>query len=202
MADPRPTRLEHAMDEAFAAWFSAQVEPIPSAMDRAVLSRTRERLLGALSTEQRFRPFFVELDRVFAVGVEALCALLRRIDDPSSYQTAPMQGVRFFHFAPSSASGFAEAGIVRLAKGVRFPRHRHLGDEINFVLEGALIDGGIAYGPGSAICNPAGSEHDYSAGETRDLVLMAGHSGIAYLGDNLQQKPTSNGEINAEKEEP
>ena len=66
---------------------------------------------------------------------------------------------------------------------MRFPRHRHLGDEINYVLEGTLIDGGMAYGPGCAVRNAAGSEHDYRAGEARDLVLAAGHNGITYLGD-------------------
>jgi len=106
---------------------------------------------------------------------------LRKVDVPSSYQVAPIPGVQFFHFTPGEGCSFVEAGIVKLSKGSRFPRHRHLGQEINFVLEGALIDNGISYGPGETVRNETGSEHDYLASEKRDLILVAGHNGITYL---------------------
>ncbi len=149
--------------------------------DAAQMSRTRARLLANLASEARFAPFYAELCRHFALALDALRGVLQKIDDRSSWQAAPIPGVGFFHFAPGAGSGFAEAGIVKLAKGARFPMHQHLGDEVNFVLEGTLIDGGISYGPGSAIVRAAGTSHDYSAGSARDLVLVAGHNGISYL---------------------
>ncbi len=47
--------------------------------------------------------------------------------------------------------------------------------------DGPLIDDGVRHGPGSAVFRAAGSTHDYSAGQARDLVLVAGHNGISYL---------------------
>jgi hypothetical protein len=132
---------------------------------------------------------YVELDKYFAIGVENLRAILRKIEDPANYQDAPIPGVRFFHFAPGGSSGFAEAGIVKLAQGASFPRHRHVGDEINFILEGTLIDAGLTYDPGSAVVNAAGSAHAYSSGQSRDLILAAGHNGIIYLGDTSTTPP-------------
>ena len=178
--------LDRPSQEALAQWALDRVGSGESSGDLSApstLARTRDRLLASLASEERFRPFYAELDRYFAIGVEALCAVLRKIEDGASYEPSPIPGVRFFHFAPGAGAGFAEAGIVKLAKGARFPRHQHLGDEVNFILEGTLIDAGVAYGPGSAVVNAAGSAHDYSAGPDRALILVAGHNGITFLSD-------------------
>jgi hypothetical protein len=143
----------------------------------------RRRLLDTLTSEERFRPFFAELERCFAIDQQDLRAVLRKIDNPASYQDASMPGVRFFHFAPGAGCGFAEAGIVRLAKGAHFPRHEHLGEEVNFILEGSLVEAGVVHGPGSAVTNLAGTAHAYQAGATRDLILVAGHNGVRYLAE-------------------
>jgi hypothetical protein len=187
-SDANPA-VERANHEALASWTADLVTPVESPANQLARTSGRARLLATLVSDERFRPFYVELDKYFAIGVENLRAILRKIDDPVNYQDAPMPGVRFFHFAPGASSGFAEAGIVQLAKGASFPRHRHVGDEVNFILEGTLIDAGITYGPGSAVVNAAGSAHAYSAGRSRDLVLVAGHNGITYLGDTLTPPP-------------
>ncbi len=171
-------RHERATQEALARW-SGSV--LGDENDSPTRDRVRARLLDTLASAERFRPFFAELSRSFAMTIDAVVALLRKIDDPSSYQVAPLPGVQFFHFTPGEGCAFAEAGIVKLSKGARFPRHRHLGQEINVVLEGALIDNGISYGPGQTVCSETGSEHDYLAGKKRDLILVAGHNGITYL---------------------
>ena len=179
---PGSLALHHELQDALGRW-GADVPPSakPSRDDSSV-ARTRARLLATISSVDRFRPFFSALAKLFALDLEAMRALLGRVDDSASYQVAPMPGVRYFHFSPGEKAGFAEAGIVRLAKGGRFPRHQHLGDEVNFVLEGVLNDSsGRSIGPGDAITQVAGSVHDYSAGTARDLILVAGHSGITYL---------------------
>jgi len=169
---------QRATHEALARWSSGAAGTEGEARAR---ERVRERLYGTLWSVERFRPFFAELARSFAIGIDAVVALLRKVDEPSSYQVAPIPGVQFFHFAPGEGCGFAEAGIVKLSKGARFPRHRHVGQEVNFVLEGALIDQGVSHGPGAMVRNGTGSEHDYLAGAQRDLILVAGHNGITYL---------------------
>jgi hypothetical protein len=175
--------VERATHEALARWTSERVASLADAGSQVMRANARARLLTTLSSEERFRPFFAELDRYLAIGLDALRAVLRKLEVPESYQVAPIPGVRFFHFPPGARSRFAEAGIVKLDKGARFPRHRHLGAEINFVLEGTLIDAGLSYGPGSVVANAAGSAHDYSAGPARHLILVAGHNGITYLED-------------------
>jgi hypothetical protein len=181
-SDANPA-VERANHEALARWTADSSALVESPANLLARTSGRARLMATLVSEERFRPFYAELDKYFAIGVENLRAILRKIEDPANYQDAPMFGVRFFHFAPGARSGFAEAGIVKLAKGARFPRHEHVGEEINFILEGTLIDAGITYGPGSAVVNAAGSAHAYSAGQSRDLILVAGHNGITYLGD-------------------
>lgn len=175
--------VERANHEALALWTADWVAPVESPAKQLARTSGRARLLATLVSEERFRPFYDELDKYFAIGVENLRAILRKMEVPSNYQDAPIPGVRFFHFAPGARSGFAEAGIVKLAQGARFPRHEHVGDEINFILEGTLIDAGVTYGPGSAVVNAAGSAHAYSAGQSRELILVAGHNGITYLED-------------------
>ena len=180
--------VERATHAALARWTSERVASPEDAGSQVTRANARARLLTTLASEERFRPFFAVLDSYFAIGTEALRAVLRKLEVPASYQAAPIPGVRFFHFAPGARSSFAEAGIVKLNKGSRFPRHRHLGEELNFVLEGTLIDAGISYGPGSAVVNAAGSAHDYSAGPARDLILVAGHNGITYLEDTTKDE--------------
>jgi quercetin dioxygenase-like cupin family protein len=167
-----------ATQEALSRWSSSVAS---GEGDSRARDHVRERLFGTLASAERFRPFFAELSHSFAMTIDAVAALLRKVDVPSSYQVAPIPGVQFFHFTPGEGCSFVEAGIVKLSKGSRFPRHRHLGQEMNFVLEGALIDNGISYGPGETVRNETGSEHDYLASEKRDLILVAGHNGITYL---------------------
>ena len=62
-----------------------------------------------------------------------------------------------------------------------FPRHRHLGAETTFVLEGVMHDRGKVYGPGAIVSSTAGTAHDYRAAAGRDLVILSVHGGVEYL---------------------
>jgi ChrR Cupin-like domain len=179
-------RVERSTREALAHW-CADVVALDGAGAEVRLG-TRKRLLATLTSPGRFQPFFADLGTLFGLADDALRTLLNKVDEPASYQTAPMPGVQFFHFAPGGDCGFAEAGIVKLAKGMRFPRHEHLGAEINFVLEGTLVDAGVRHGPGSAVAKGTGSAHDYCAGQERDLILVAGHNGIRYLTEQMASR--------------
>ena len=180
-ASPAGAALQREVDEALARWACDIPEvDLANALPESRVGG-RAQLLATLGSVERFRLFFADLGEIFALDLAALRELLRKVDDPAAYQIAPMPGVRYFHFSPGQASGFAEAGIVRVAKGTGFPPHRHLGPEVNFVLEGTIHEGGTIDGPGTAKWQAAGSTHDYRAGDARDLVIVAGHCGITFV---------------------
>ena len=160
-------------DELFAAWAEATVAPeAPPADGRA-------RLLNALTGVGRFRPLLAALARLTDLGAGALTDVLRRIDDAASWiEGAP--GVRYFHFNVGPGAPTPAAGLVRVRPGAVFPRHRHLGPEVSFVLDGVLIQDGRRHGPGSVLESATDSEHEYAAGPGRDLLLVSLHSGIAF----------------------
>jgi quercetin dioxygenase-like cupin family protein len=160
--------------QALAAWAQNAVVPVEPA------PALRRRLLATLGTAERFRPFFELLRRSFDLGADGLTELLRRIDASGGWQEAPMPGVRYFHFQAGPALAGFETGVVRLAPGATFARHRHRGPERTFVLDGFVEDGGRVHGPGSMLEMPGGSAHAYSARPGRDLIVVSMHTGIDF----------------------
>lgn len=143
--------------------------------------RARARLLDSLAGPERFQPFVAEIARRFDLAADTVRALLARIDDALAWEPAPMPWVQLIHFQGGPASGAVDNGFVRVAAGAVFPRHRHLGPEMTFVLEGTMIDGDRRYGPGEVVEWPVDTQHGYRAGPERDLVIMVGYNGIEPL---------------------
>ena len=73
---------------------------------------------------------------------------------------------------------------MRLRPGATFPRHRHLAPEVSFVLAGVLVESGHRYEPGAVVESASGSEHEYTAGPGRDLLVVSLHGGIAFADPN------------------
>jgi anti-sigma factor ChrR (cupin superfamily) len=149
----------------------AKVEPSPAA---------RTRLLATVGSVDRFAPFLAPLGKILDLGADAMRAVLARIDDAGSWLEA-LPGVQLLHFDAGPRLRNADAGLIRLAPGHSFPRHRHLGHEVNYVLEGYMKDGDEVHGPGSVIVYEKDSEHLYAATGARELVLMTVHHGIQPL---------------------
>ncbi len=175
-ASPALRREVAALTEALAV-AAASLRPVSPSF------ALRARILASVGLPTRSFPFpfLAELSRIFDLQVEAIRALLERIDQSATWQTyAP--GIEYQHFAPgprlAGAAG-VEAGLVRLRAGVTFFRHRHVGgSETTFVLEGTLRDGESGFGPGSRIVRDAGTVHDYRAEPDHDLVIAVLHHGI------------------------
>lgn len=161
-------------DEALlAAYADAVVVPERPPAD------LRARLLEELAGPQRFRLLVPALARFADVTADALDDLLHKVDDAAGWIDG-LPNIRYFHFTPGPAAQAAEAGFVRLAPGAVFPRHKHLGVERTFVLDGVMQDRGRIYGPGSVIESTAGTDHDYTAGPGRDLLIVSLHNGYEF----------------------
>jgi quercetin dioxygenase-like cupin family protein len=153
---------------------AARAEALPPVEPSSAL---RKRLLDSVCSVDRFAPFLADLARLFDLSLEAIRRVLSRIDDATSWEQG-LPGMELQHFQAGPRHATADAGLVRLRPGVTFPRHKHLGPEITFVLEGAMRDGDRIYGPGAFVELAVDSVHDYGALNERDLVIAVVHHGI------------------------
>lgn len=158
-----------ALRDAFAALALALPPLRPGA-------GARERLLRAAAEEQA-TPLVGLAGRVaalFHVTVEQAQQVLRRVRDPAAWTPGPGQGIELIHVEGGPAG--AEASLVRVQPGVRFPSHHHLGPERGLILQGACLDSdGTLYQAGDDVKHPAGTSHDFLAmpGEACLLAVVA-----------------------------
>jgi hypothetical protein len=139
----------------------------------------RAKLLSSLQGPERRFAFVGDLMRLFDLGAERVRELLRAIDDPASWEPGPLQGIFVMHFAGGPNALAPDTGFVRLAAGLKFPVHRHLGPEVNYVLEGALLNGdGTLYLPGEAAALNKGTVHDFSIPDGSDTLLAVAQVGF------------------------
>jgi putative transcriptional regulator len=175
---PEVSLFEAALDETGA--FSAHREVIehlaacPTCQAR--LRELREALTRIVTREEKAPPPALR-ERILATttpfaGLSRRVGRLFDLDDAqveklladTTGETAwEVRGpFSYFHFAVGAAhEATTEAGIVRLEPGVIFPRHRHLGDEYSFILQGCLRDdaSGREALPGDLQHMPEGSVH-------------------------------------------
>lgn len=159
--------------EAFSKLATALPEPRPS-------PDVKKRLLRAITTEERYSPFAVALSKYWDLSVEKVRDILKWVDDGTKeWIDGPLPGIRLLDFDGGPRVATADVGIVRLPAGLHFPWHRHVGYEVNFVLEGTLKDyDGTLYGPGDCIEKPANTEHEFwvvsDGGALLAVVIEAG----------------------------
>jgi putative transcriptional regulator len=113
----------------------------------------------------RFAPFVERLARFFDVTAQRARALLELASEPLAWTPGPTSGISLIHLQGGPRFARADAGIVRLAPGARFPRHRHNGDEFGLILEGGFIDA-----DGTVVRR--GEQHDRAAGTSHDFVAL------------------------------
>jgi hypothetical protein len=150
--------------------------------DSAGLVRGRARLLAAVAESpeprfgyleaSRFAPLFAKLSQFFDLSPGALRAVLTRAERDSEWQPGPLPWVSLFHLDAGPALAGLDTGLVRLKKGMPFPRHRHVGPERVLLLEGGYFDNDQRwYGPGDLHLMADGSEHSLQIGDEQDLLL-------------------------------
>jgi hypothetical protein len=148
------------------------VEPRPDA---------RAALLEALDSADRFSPFVADLMRHFDLPETRVRSLLHRMDDPAAWKDGPMPGIHLIDFPSGPGAIATHAGFTTLPRGLQFPYHRHLGPEINYILEGSMLgDDGQLYIPGEALILPQGSAHTFSIPDSDTLVAVI-HVGFEFV---------------------
>jgi putative transcriptional regulator len=152
--------------------------------ERPVLppARVRERVLTSVEPGMRFTGFVDRLTTFLDLGAERvrdLLAMVARVPQ-APWQESRLPGVRFFDFQGGPRVATARCGFVHLVPGAVFPRHRHLGDEWAWVLQGRVDDtGGQLAAPGDLSYQPTGSEHSFRVLDGEPLILVVvSHEGF------------------------
>jgi len=140
----------------------AEVPPAEAAWSRgAARPDNAARLLWEISRQPlRYAPFFDRLSALWDLSESDVRAVLARSADARAWQRPMYPGIALFELAGGPRTRGHAVKLVRFAPGLRFPRHRHAGDESVLVLEGSYTDSaGCHVGPGDLQEMSAGSEH-------------------------------------------
>jgi hypothetical protein len=154
-------------------------EALPIVRPRA---DARNALLQALGSGDRFRPFLDDLARHFDLAKTRVRELFQQIDDATRWEPGPMPGISLMHFAAGPHAVAPDTGFVRFPRGLHFPKHRHVGHEVNYVLEGAIRDGdGTLYLPGEALVLTPDSIHEFFIPEDADTLVAVVQAGFELI---------------------
>lgn len=152
--------------EQAASLLAIAVEPVAPPAD------LRERLLAELAGRERFAPFIDRLAALFDLAADRVRTIVQRFDTHEGW-TVMYPGAEFFDFEGGPALGEATAGLVRIAAGMAFPHHKHLGEERVMVLQGAFVDdSGHRVEAGQLAIMPDGSEHGFQVVSTQELLYV------------------------------
>jgi putative transcriptional regulator len=115
---------------------------------------------------------------------EGVKNILSQVDDRAHWEPAPLPGVQLMHFAGGPATAGADVGLVRIEPDLRFPKHRHKGEERLFVIEGGYVDSsGQTYGPGDIQVMQPNTTHDYTVLPGGLLAALVLYEGIEIVSD-------------------
>ena len=132
----------------------------------------RARLLQSAAKDP-YLPFVADLARLCDLAIERMQQVLRIAQDPSAWVPGPMPGIGIIHFEHGPACTGVDTGYVRMPANFEFPRHRHLGSEINYVVQGQIIDDdGTVYRPGDAMVKGPEDVHGWRTGDEEMLMVV------------------------------
>ncbi|MCB9680492.1 MAG: cupin domain-containing protein [Alphaproteobacteria bacterium] len=131
-------------------------------------------------------PLAPALADLLQVGLDRARSYLARLTDPSIW-TEMIPGAWVHHLEGGPDTAAAEVGFVRVAPHTPFPVHRHVGEERNLVLDGALYHAdGQRVGAGARFDLPPGGTHAF---HTRDepVVFAVVVWGVAFDGVEIRR---------------
>lgn len=132
---------------------------------------------------ERYAPFFGRLAVVWDLPVTRVLVELERAKSPDAWRKTSLPGLRLLDVKGGPAVEGADVHLVRFSPGMRFPRHRHPGDEALFVLEGSYRDSsGRVVGPGDLHEMKAGSEHGFVVARREPCIAASVQRGREFTG--------------------
>ncbi len=142
----------------------------------------RVAVLGTIAAGTKLSGFSERVARLFDLGRERAGELILVAGGGAAdWEAFPVAGVRLFHLAGGPRVAGADCGLVRIEPGVRFPAHRHVGDEWSLILAGEAEEEGTGarWIPGDLVHRPPGSVHAYRVVGREPLVFaVVLHGGI------------------------
>ena len=97
-----------------------------------------------------------------------------------SWSATDIEGVSVCSWRENETSG--GASLVRLKRGVNFPKHNHPGWEEVLILSGQIIVGGQTLSEGDYFYTEAGEIHDVVA-EEDTIVFVSSEKGFEIIGE-------------------
>ena len=144
---------------------------------------SRARLLAAVDNLERtsIDRFTRRVAELLDIGRGSARSLLARVeraiaagpDDPA-WSPAFTPDIRLLHVSGGPRVAGCATGFVRLAAGATFPHHKHLGEEWNLVVHGAIVeDSGRRCETGGEINMAGDTAHSFVASSDGECVLLA-----------------------------
>lgn len=145
------------------------------------------RLLRETSTfPTRYAPFFARLAALFDLEESAIEQSLRALADERSWKRTGLRGIDRIEISPGPGLASARTSFVRFAAGAHFPKHKHLGFEQVFVLEGSYTDDdGVLHAPGNLHEMHVETEHEFWVAETEPCIAAS----VLHVGLRFRQWP-------------
>jgi anti-sigma factor ChrR (cupin superfamily) len=143
-------------------------------------SEVLDRLMA--STESRYEGLVTRLSGMWDLASERVRELLEWMKT-ATWEPSGIPGVDVLHLAPGPKAAHADAGFVRFAPGTQFPFHDHIGDELQLIMDGMMIDDkGVEFRVGDVMWKPVGTAHAFTVGPEGCLIGLSLVGGIVIDG--------------------
>lgn len=185
MSESRLVWPEFVRELDVGAEDTAVVARLPELLEPSVAPEAlRARLLSEVEAlPLRYAPFLDRLSAVWDLPEASVVTVLSRAANPASFRKTSLPGLRLLDVEGGPRVAGADVHLVRFAPGMRFPKHRHPGDEVLFVLEGSYTDSsGRRVGPGDVHAMSAGSEHGFRVSRDEPCVAASVQRGREFTG--------------------
>lgn len=147
--------------------------PLGLPLQAAPPDETRGRLFASVDHLERFSPHAPALSDALAVPENDARLVLHRFSDDDGWRPAPVPGVTWRKAPVGAPRAGATAILARVEPGASFPRHKHLGDELTLVVQGAILDEHGRIDAGRVTARRDGSEHTITADPSLPTCLCA-----------------------------
>lgn len=161
------------------------VHRLPDALPRrGAPSALRARLLEETSRPpERYAPFTRTLSELYDLPRAEVRSLLERSAEPSAWKRSGLPGIKKLPVRAGASRQGAQAYLVKLAAGVRFPEHQHDGLETALIMAGSYTEStGKQYSTGDLHLMEPGTAHSFTIAKDEDCVAATLlHGGLNFL---------------------